>query len=165
MYVLRASMPFDARLHARYSATSRSYRYYIITDPNPFAVHRAYYFSCKLDITRMHKAAAMLIGEKSFASFCKKKSQVQHHRCHVMEAAWTKKGTVYIFKIKANRFLHGMVRAMVGTMLDVGRGKVELDAFKAIIRGQDRCMAGRNAPPQGLYLEKVTYACGTLKQA
>ncbi|MFM8346745.1 MAG: tRNA pseudouridine(38-40) synthase TruA, partial [Bacteroidota bacterium] len=102
----------------------------------------------------------MLKGTHDFECFSKVKTDVDHFRCTVKQAVWKKNGNLLVFEIKANRFLRGMVRAIVGTLLDVGTGKITVQDFARIIEGKDRKKAGMNVAPEGLYLVKVDYPAG-----
>ncbi len=142
---------------ARYSAVTREYRYYI--SPVPTAVDRNFCWQCgyHLDIDAMNRIAASIIGIHDFRSFCKSDSEVEHHLCEVFESDWTVNGPKLIYHVRANRFLQGMVRALVGTMVNVGRGYTKESDFTAIVRAKDRSKAGQAAPAKGLFLERVTY--------
>ena len=142
---------------ARYDAVERSYRYQITRTKNPFLEGYAWYFFKPLNLETMNEAAALLVGEHDFECFSKVKTDVNHFLCDIKSAAWQEKGSLLVFTISANRFLRGMVRAIVGTLLDVGSGKTSLKEFKEILESKDRRKAGANVPPYGLYLEKVKY--------
>jgi tRNA pseudouridine38-40 synthase len=105
----------------------------------------------------MNRAAALLVGEHDFECFSKVKTDVNHFICDIKKAAWVEKGDKLIFYIAGNRFLRGMVRAVVGTLLDVGTGKITHREFVSILQSKDRKKAGANVPAHGLYLEKVKY--------
>jgi tRNA pseudouridine38-40 synthase len=105
----------------------------------------------------MNTAAQLLIGEKDFSSFAKTNTDVKHHICQLYDAKWNQQGNVMFFEIKANRFLRNMVRAIVGTCVDVGLNKISLNEFETIITQEDRQLASGSAPPQGLFLWKVDY--------
>ncbi|GJM29209.1 MAG: tRNA pseudouridine synthase A [Cyclobacteriaceae bacterium] len=143
--------------HARFDAISRSYRYFITTVKNPFETETSYYFSKQISMQHMNEAATVLLGEQNFKSFCKKKSSADHYVCTINHASWQVDNDRYCFYVSANRFLRGMVRALVGTLLDVGTGKISIDQFKTVIAAQDRRKAGRAAPAQGLFLTEVVY--------
>ena len=110
-----------------------------------------------MDVELMNNAAAMLLGEHDFTSFSKVKTDVNHFRCTITKAHWKKIGEQLVFTITANRFLRGMVRAVVGTLLEVGTKKISMKEFQAIIHSKDRKRAGMNVPPEGLYLTEVAY--------
>ncbi|MBI3006153.1 MAG: tRNA pseudouridine(38-40) synthase TruA [Ignavibacteriales bacterium] len=147
----------DDKFHARYSAKGRHYKYYI--SQHPTALFRKYCWSLsyKLDIDLMKQCGRLVIGEHDFSSFCKSESEVEHHRCNVLSTTWTVRDSVLEFDISANRFLHGMVRALVGTMVDVGRGYRRMEDFEDILSAKNRTAAGMTAPACGLFLEHVTY--------
>ena len=105
----------------------------------------------------MNKCADELLKHKDFTSFSKVNTDVNNNLCEIFECFWTKKEKQLIFQISANRFLRNMVRAIVGTMLDVGKGRLSLNDFKSIIKDQDRSSAGSSAPAKGLFLNKVKY--------
>ena len=143
--------------HARYDAIQRSYEYKITQVKNPFLTGYAYYFFKQVDIDMMNTAAATLIGIHDFECFSKVKTDVNHFSCEIKRAKWNQKSELLVFNISANRFLRGMVRAIVGTLLDVGTGKISVAEFKKIMASKDRKKAGMNAPPEGLYLKEVIY--------
>ena len=105
----------------------------------------------------MKQCAGIISGEHDFQSYCKVESGVDHHRCTVQSANWVEKGSSLLFDITANRFLHGMVRALVGTMVDVGRGHTSIEEYQGILRLKNRSAAGMAAPAKGLFLEEVFY--------
>lgn len=146
-------------MHARFSATLRTYHYYISTKRNPFT--RQYTWLChyNLDFELMNQAAKMLMEYKDFASFCKSHTDVKTTLCNVTEARWIKgdKEGEYFFRIKANRFLRNMVRAVVGTLVEVGRHRLSPDDFRNVIEGKKRTMAGESMPANALFLEKIEY--------
>lgn len=142
---------------ARYDAVERTYRYQITRVKNPFLQGLSWHYFKPLDIGNMNRAAALMLGEHDFECFSKVKTDVNHFICDVKKAEWVTKGNDVIFTISANRFLRGMVRAVVGTLLDVGTGKISQKEFVSILRSKDRRKAGQNVPAHGLYLEKVKY--------
>jgi tRNA pseudouridine38-40 synthase len=143
--------------HARNTARERCYRYYISTKPT--AINRQYQWFVKydLDLERMNAVATQVVGEHDFESFCKHEAEVNHYRCSITTSIWTQHPGMYVYEVRGNRFLHGMVRALVGTMVDVGRGFIPVTAFQDIMAAKDRRKAGMAAPPQGLFLEEVLY--------
>jgi len=145
---------------ARYDAIERTYRYQITREKNPFLDGLAWHFFKAVDVDAMNKAAASLIGEHDFECFSKVKTDVNHFICDLKKASWKEDGEMLIFTITANRFLRGMVRAIVGTLLDVGTGKITLKDFQQILQSRDRKKAGANVPSMGLYLTKVKYPSG-----
>ena len=150
--------PVSEEMHARFSATSRTYHYYIHTTKDPFC--RAY--SCELhyplDFQKMNEAGLLLTGYDDFGAFCKAGADVKTTLCHVTEARWVQTSpTTWYFRITANRFLRNMVRAVVGTMVDVGRGRLSLVDFCKVIEGKRRTEAGESMPGNALFLEKIEY--------
>ncbi|KAB2926328.1 MAG: tRNA pseudouridine(38-40) synthase TruA [Bacteroidetes bacterium] len=154
---VRAVTEVPESFSARYSATAREYRYVILTLPS--ALERRFGWECRfaLDIDMMNGISRTILGIHDFTSFCKAEAEVDHHRCEVLAAEWTALEGKTVFIIRANRFLHGMVRALVGTMVDIGRGHLAASAFPEIVAAKDRSAAGPAAPPQGLFLERVFY--------
>ncbi len=148
----------SADMHARFSAVSRTYHYYIHTRRDPF--RRAY--SCEMyyspDFDKMNEAAATLLEYDDFASFCKSHTDVKTTLCNVTEARWVQDDEYsWHFVITANRFLRNMVRAVVGTLFDVGRGRIDTEGFRKIIEGKSRSAAGDSVPACALFLEKILY--------
>jgi len=143
--------------HARYSAKWRIYRYQIACVPQALSRNFCWEVYSPLDIEAMNTAAGMITGEHDFKSFCRAQAQVAHHRCTVSDAQWYESDELLIFEIKANRFLHGMVRSLVGTMVDIGWGKLSHDKFRRILAAKDRSVASQTAPAKGLILEKIEY--------
>ena len=142
---------------ARYDAIERSYQYRITRKKNPFTDGLAWHYFKQTDIKTMNKAAALLLGEHDFECFSKVKTDVNHFFCTIKKASWSEENDKLEFTITANRFLRGMVRAIVGTLLDVGSGKISMTEFQSIIKSKDRKKAGANVPPHALYLTKVKY--------
>ena len=143
--------------HARFDAEERSYEYHIHQRKSPFLENLSYYYPKALDIDRMNEAAQKLIGEQDFESFSKVKTEVNTFICTIKEARWEKQNDSLVFHVTANRFLRGMVRALVGTLLDAGLGKLKATDFVSIIESRDRRKAGRAVPAHGLYLTRVVY--------
>lgn len=144
--------------HARFDATARTYKYYVTTTKYPF--NRQY--RCRvygtLDFELMNKAAVTLFDYSDFTSFSKLHTDVKTNLCRIMHAEWTQEDdTTWVFTIQADRFLRNMVRAIVGTLLEVGRGKLTVEGFRQIIEQQDRCKAGTSAPGNALFLVDVEY--------
>jgi tRNA pseudouridine38-40 synthase len=142
---------------ARHDAFERSYRYEITRVKNPFLTEFAWHFFKDVNIKTMNEAAALLVGEQDFECFSKVKTYVNHFLCDIKSAEWKQEGDRLVFYITANRFLRGMVRAIVGTLLDVGSQKISVEEFKHIILSKDRKKAGANVPAHGLYLVSVKY--------
>ena len=147
----------DSQFHARYSAKLREYRYSIA--PKPTALYRNYswHLTYNLDLNSMNRAAKLIQGRKDFTSFCRTKSDVNNHFCTIKEAHWLEKDEFLVFIVQADRFLHGMVRALVGTLVDVGRGKLNLTDMNNILKSKNRTTASQSAPANGLILEKIYY--------
>jgi len=160
---IRNILPVKENAHARYDAIERSYQYKITRAKDPMLIGYAHYFFRDLDVQTMERAAALLVGEHDFECFSKVKTDVNHFICTVKQATWQKKGDLMVFTITANRFLRGMVRAIVGTLLDVGNGKLTVKQFQEILKSKDRKKAGMNAPPEGLYLTQVKYPRSVFK--
>ncbi|QOI96955.1 MAG: tRNA pseudouridine(38-40) synthase TruA [Flammeovirgaceae bacterium] len=142
---------------ARYDAVERTYAYHITTVKDPLLIGLALHYFKPLDMQTMNRAAALLCGEQDFTCFSKVKTDVNHFICHVKKARWRRQGARLVFTITANRFLRGMVRAIVGTLLDVGTGKLSVKYVEQIIKSKDRRKAGANVDPHGLYLVHVKY--------
>lgn len=149
--------PVSDDMHARFSATSRTYHYYIITEKSPFEPY-AYRFPQPLDFGRMNEAAKILFDYSDFTSFSKLHTDAKTNICRIMEAQWTQVAPYkWMFTITADRFLRNMVRAIVGTLLDVGRGTLTIPQFRQIIEQKDRCSAGTSVPGNALFLTNITY--------
>jgi tRNA pseudouridine38-40 synthase len=142
---------------ARFDAIARTYHYRITLRKNPLLDGLALHYFKSADVSTMNKAAALLLGEHDFQCFSKVKTNVNHFLCDITKAEWKQKDDQLEFIITANRFLRGMVRAVVGTLLDIGTGKMAVKDFQVIINSKDRKKAGQNVPPEGLYLTKVKY--------
>jgi tRNA pseudouridine38-40 synthase len=143
--------------NARFDAYERSYLYKITRTKNPFLEGLAWHYFRPLDVAAMNRAAALLVGEHDYECFSKVHTDVNHFLCDIKKAGWKEEGELLEFSITANRFLRGMVRSIVGTLIDVGSGKTNLKDLQAIIQSRDRKKAGPNVPPQGLYLTKIRY--------
>ena len=146
-----------ADAHARFDATQRTYRYKITTFKDVFNFDNAYYYTKNLDINLMNEASTILLEYSDFKCFSRAHSDVKTHVCVISEAFWIKNEHELIFQISADRFLRNMVRAIVGTLLDIGNHKTSLEDFHNIINSKDRSNAGASAPAKGLYLTKIVY--------
>jgi tRNA pseudouridine38-40 synthase len=146
-----------ADAHARFDATSRSYEYWVVQQKNPFLAQAAYYITHPLDVNRMNEAAALMLEYKDFECFSKSNTDVHTYLCDVTRAEWVFEGERLVFHVSANRFLRNMVRAIVGTLLEVGKGKMSIDEFKAVLDSKDRRNAGPSVPAKGLYLTTIQY--------
>lgn len=144
--------------HARFSATARTYNYHIHTVRSPFLLHYSYMPPYSLDFDRMNEAAKHLFDYTDFTSFSKLHTDVKTNNCKVMQAQWVQQSeTEWVFVIQADRFLRNMVRAIVGTLLDVGRGVITVEQFCRIIERKDRCSAGTSVPGNALFLTDIQY--------
>jgi tRNA pseudouridine38-40 synthase len=146
--------------HARFDAVSRSYLYLIGRSKSPIWRRHRWLVRSELDMGEMHRSSQILLGEHDFSSFCLAGSAPDHHRCRVeaISIEWQPgQGGMFVFRIEANRFLRGMVRSIVGTLVEVGRRKITPDEFAVILGAMDRGRAGRTAPALGLYLMEVKY--------
>ena len=161
-------VPVRPDAHARFDAISRTYKYYVTTRKDPFNYELVYKIPGKLDFEAMNKACPVLFDYIDFTSFSKLHTDVKTNICHITHAEWTKvtdDEATWVFTIRADRFLRNMVRAIVGTLIEVGRGKLSVEDFRRIIEQQDRCKAGTSAPGQALFLvnvESVSYTHLTL---
>jgi len=148
-------VPADA--HARFDAISRRYEYHIVIKKDVFRTELAARLRNTLDFEAMNAAAQTLKEYRDFTSFSKLHTQVKTNNCVITRAEWAQQGDDWVFTIQADRFLRNMVRAIVGTLFEVGRGKMSVDEFRAIIEAKNRCEAGSSVPAQGLYLVYVEY--------
>lgn len=144
-------------MHARFSAISRTYKYYIARRKTPFHPHLSYFYDASLDLTDMQKAADMLMNYEDFTSFSKLHTQTATNNCNIKKARWELVGEMLVFTITADRFLRNMVRAIVGTLLEIGKGRLKVEDMQEIIEAKDRSRAGFSVPAQGLFLERIIY--------
>lgn len=149
--------PVRTDAHARFDALSRTYKYYVTMRKDPFN----HAFACRLhgtlDFDAMNEAAGVLPDYTDFTSFSKLHTDVRTNNCRISHARWEREGDVWAFTVTADRFLRNMVRAIVGTLLDAGRGKLDTDGFRRIIEAKDRGQAGTSAPAHALFLHDITY--------
>jgi len=150
-------LPVLPDAHARFDAASRTYQYFLSSNKDPFAKEFSYYVYGNLNVEMMNKGAEFLLDYQDFSCFSKSKTQVKTNNCRIMEANWKKENNMLIFTIKADRFLRNMVRAIVGTLLDLGREKITIDDLRKIIEGKNRSDAGFSVPACGLFLTKIEY--------
>ena len=143
--------------HARFDAKSRTYEYYMSNIKNPFELGKTYYYKNDLDIIKMNESAKVLLNYTDFKCFSKSKTDVKTFNCKIFEANWVLLDNSMVFKITANRFLRNMVRAIVGTLIEVGLGRISIKEFESIIIKRDRTLAGFSVPAHGLYLKKIKY--------
>lgn len=154
----------DDHAHARFDAASRSYKYRIWLGRNPFLIDTTWQLYQKvLDINKMNQAAAILLDYTNFKCFSKSKTDVRTYNCKVSKAKWVKIDNELTFYITADRFLRNMVRAIVGTLFEVGSGKKSIEDFVTILNSKDRREAGFSAPPQGLFLSEIKYPKSIVK--
>ncbi len=153
---IHAIFEVDDEVSSRFDAISRTYEYHIVQHKSPFAPD-AYYLHKKLDVDGMNLACKHLLGKQDFSSFSKANTQTFTNNCNVIFAKWEWENDELIFTIRADRFLRNMVRAIVGTLLEVGVSKISADDVKDIIAQKDRCLAGTSAPANALFLSKIEY--------
>lgn len=168
LYKINAILPRDIVIkniyavapdaHCRFDALSRTYQYHIYRNKNPFLEDRSYFFPFSIDIEQMQVAAAVLKEYHDFTSFSKRNTQVKTFLCNILESEWREGyNNQFIFHVKANRFLRGMVRGLTGTMLQVGRGKLSIEEFRQIMEAKDCTQADFAVPGHGLFLANVEY--------
>jgi tRNA pseudouridine38-40 synthase len=143
--------------NARYSAISRTYKYYISRTKDPFSDNSSWYLHGKMDIKAMNDACRILLRHSDFTSFSRLHSGAKSNICKIYNAGWEEPDNWLVFTIKADRFLRNMVRAIVGTTIEIGFGKMDLKEFEDIILAKDRCRAGKSAPAKGLFLVDIEY--------
>lgn len=150
-------IPVGDEQHARYDATERCYEYFIITAGNPFLNEYTHFTYPEPDIDLMNKACTCLIQKGDFSTFSKSNTQVKTNICDVRKAIWEKRNNMLVFTITADRFLRGMVRAIVGTLLDVGNTKIRPEEVASILESRNRSEAGATVAASGLYLSAIRY--------
>ena len=167
LYSLNSVLPWDIVVrniikvkddaHSRFDATSREYQYRIYQSKDPFLRDRAFFYPYKLDINHLKEVATAILNINDFTSFSKKNTQVDNFICSIHKSEWSVNNELVLYNVKGNRFLRGMVRGLVGTMLRVGSGKISVSEFKEIIESKDCGSADFSVPPQGLFLISVNY--------
>jgi tRNA pseudouridine38-40 synthase len=167
VYRLNRVLPFDISVndffpvvdtaHARFDALSRAYEYRITRKKDPFAKEQSWWLDRPLEVALMNEAAQILLKHHNFESFSKVHTDVKNFLCTIHKAEWRLENNLLLFEIEANRFLRGMVRAIVGTLVLVGLQKITVQDFEAVILASDRGKAGAAAPPEGLFLTGVKY--------
>ncbi len=145
------------KAHARFSAISRTYQFFIARQKDPFATETSLLYTGHLEVEKMNEAAALLFDYTDFTSFSRLHTDVKTNYCQIHKAFWSEVPGKLVFTIKANRFLRNMVRAIVGTLVVVGRGKMTIDEFREVIERKDRSAAGPSAPARGLFLTGIEY--------
>jgi len=144
-------------VHCRFDAISREYHYHLYAKKDPFKKDIAYYYPYELNLELLNAAAAEVLHNRDFSAFAKRNSQVKSFECSMLCSEWAIEEDGLFYRVKANRFLRGMVKGLVGTMLQVGRGKLGLEQFKAILESGDPALADFSPPSQGLFLVRVCY--------
>ncbi len=150
-------VPVRPEAHARFDALSRTYKYYVATQKDPFRGEQTYRVHGKLDFEAMNDACAVLFDYRDFTSFSKLHTDVKTNNCRIYRAGWEREGDLWVFTIQADRFLRNMVRAIVGTLLEVGRGRLTTEGLRRVIEAKDRCRAGTSVPGHALFLEDIAY--------
>jgi tRNA pseudouridine38-40 synthase len=154
---IRQFIPVPETAHCRFDAIGREYEYFIYPFKDPFQTDRAWYYPYTLDWDGLQSAAGVLKEYTDFTSFAKRNSQVYTFNCSIAHSEWQKQEKGAVYRVKANRFLRGMVRGLVGTMMQVGRGKITLQQFREIVEAKDCTRADFSVPGHGLFLRKVEY--------
>lgn len=147
--------------HARFDATSRTYKYFVTTEKSPFKYQFSWHSFPQLDFELMNEAAVRMFAYTDFTSFSKLHTDVATNNCRVTYARWAEENGMWVFTVTADRFLRNMVRAIVGTLVEVGRHKISVDEFCKIIEKRDRCSAGTSMPGNALFLWNITYPYAT----
>lgn len=149
--------------HARFHAMERTYEYWVTQEKDPFMTESAHYVRKRLNFSKMNQAAAILLGRQDFECFSKSKTDVNTYLCDVKKAIWEQKDGKFVFTITADRFLRNMVRAVVGTLLEIGTGKKTIADLHAILASKSRAEAGTSVPAKALYLTRVLYPPNIIK--
>lgn len=155
--VVKSVRHVKANAHSRFSAVSREYNYFISFNKNPFMNDRAWLFPYQINEELLHKAAASIKGNENFMSFSKQHTQVKTFQCQIEKSIWTRQEDSIIYTVKANRFLRGMVRALVSTMLQVARENISIKEFRTLLVGKIEASADFSAPAKGLFLTSVLF--------
>jgi tRNA pseudouridine38-40 synthase len=173
VYNLNAVLPQDITVkgiypvpdtaHCRFDAVSREYKYFIYNRKDPFMVDRGWLYPYPVNQDLLQEAASVLMEYDDFTSFSKRNTQVKTFQCRIMKSVWESIDNGLVYNVESNRFLRGMVRGLVGTMLKVGREQVSLAGFRAIIEAKDCSEADFTTPPQGLFLVSVVYPEGIIQ--
>jgi tRNA pseudouridine38-40 synthase len=174
IYNLNAILPLDIVIksisevkenaHCRFDAISREYRYFIYSKKDPFKADRAFYYPYTLDVGLLNEAARLVLSFQDFTAFSKRNTQVKSFNCSIYESNWSADHEQLVYTVRANRFLRGMVKGLVGTMLRVGTGKISLDEFKKIIEGKDCSVVDFSVPAHGLFLFNVEFKSETFNK-
>jgi tRNA pseudouridine38-40 synthase len=150
-------VPVASDAHARFQAISRSYRYSIHTQKNPFLTETAWLYPFPINIDALHETASILMEYTDFTSFSKRNTQVNNFNCQLSRSEWIEKDGLLVYEVTANRFLRGMIRGLVATMLKTGRGSLSMQGFRAVLEAKDCSKADFSAPAHGLCLMQVNY--------
>ncbi len=150
--------------HARFDAISRTYQYHLNLRKDPFQLETSWHFFRQPDLGKMNEASRILFEYTDFTSFSKLHTDVKTNNCKIYLAEWTQNGNDIVFTVKADRFLRNMVRALVGTILEVGLAKIDLAGFREVIEKKDRGAAGLSVPAQGLFLTDIEYPESVFKR-
>lgn len=153
----------SGQAHARFDAELRSYEYHICKRKNPFENDQCYHYSPLLQVNLMNDACRKMLKHQNFQCFSKVKTSVSNFKCNLSEAVWRENNEKLIFYVSANRFLRGMVRAMVGTMIELGLERMTMEEFAQVLDGNNRSLAGPSVPAHGLFLTKVRYPHSVFK--
>lgn len=154
---VQALLSVGEHAHARFDALERRYQYHLCTAKDPFRADRAYHVNFPLEWDAMQHAAQALPGKRDFSSFSKSRTQVKTNICELREARWEQVPGGWVFHVAADRFLRNMVRAMVGTLLEVGKGRMTAGQVEQLLQARDRRLAGESVPAHGLFLTRVVY--------
>ncbi len=155
--VIKRVFQVDDNAHCRFEATSRAYKYFLYSNKDPFLQDRAYYYPYKIDINKLNEAAALILKHNDFTSFSKKNTQVNNFICTIYKSEWVQEGNLLVYIAEANRFLRGMVKGLVGTMLLAGTGKISLPEFRSIMEARNSARANFAVPSKALFLIRVVY--------
>jgi tRNA pseudouridine38-40 synthase len=163
--VVKNIFPVGPTAHCRFDALSREYSYAIYRDKNPFIADQAYFFPYTLNQERLAAAAAIVLRYTDFTAFSKRNTQVKSFICSILDSRWEVEGDCLVYYVKANRFLRGMVRGLVGTMLQAGREKLSLSQFEQVLQGRDNSQVDFSPPGHGLFLLRVNFPVSFLRGA
>ncbi len=155
--VIKKITNVDSTAHARFDAVSRQYMYQIYQHKNPFYKDTAYFYPYPINIRDLQYAATIILNTQDFTTFSKRNTQVNNFLCSIYKSEWHIENELIIYNITGNRFLRGMVRGLVGTMLKVGTGKIDLETFSGIIKSKNCANADFSVPPHGLFLTRIIY--------
>lgn len=158
--VIKRIFAVNEYAHCRFDAVDREYQYYIYQKKDPFLADRAYFYPYKIDLYNLQAAARMLLSFDDFDSFSKKNSQSKNSLCKLSESEWYIENNLFVYRVVANRFLRGMVKGLVGTMLQVATGKISLEQFESVIHRRNRSHANFSVPGHALFLTRVNYGEG-----